>query len=665
MKIRSQIVIVSFSLVVISVACTSITAMRYFIDFMQKSAKEEAEHSIAGFKENIRADMERTRTFRDRLIENPDLPRLVSERDTEGLLKLTIPLLQAANVDIMMIAAADGKVLARPHDPKRFGDSVAANPDVQNALRGNTYEMFMTATSTRLGYYCGTPVRYNGRIVGVVRTAFYLENSNLVDKVKALFGAEATIFADKTMLSTTFQENGQRIAGTDAPQDVIDRVLQEGEDYFGDMGFLGSVYLTHYTPLKDPSSGKTVGMLFTGKPMEGMYSAIRISLAAVGMVSLVVLAAAFFVSFWLARRISKPLNRIALLSERGKNGDLTITEDDFDCRRRDELGTLAGSLSGMIAFQRAAVSQVISTSDTVTEHTKDLASLSQENSDAMRRTRSLIDEVSRLCNTNADAVEKGHMAISEMAHGAGAVAQMSVNGATSLEKTTKISKDAAESVNDLVEHIGIVDAKTMENQSKMKELSGSVSEISNFMGVITSIADQTNLLALNAAIEAARAGESGRGFAVVAEEVRKLAEDSRSASKNVDALVTTLSKTAGDAISATEDSVEIVKRITSMANVAVEGLNSGLREITSANEAIQSIAAVAEEQAAASSEITNAIDAISKGTGEISHKMSDLLGLSNQASTVGSSVSDAADEMYQSAEEMKELLSRFKVSAQR
>jgi hypothetical protein len=98
MKIRSQIIIVSFFLVVISVVCTSITAMQYFIEYMKKSAKDEAEYSIAGFKENIRADMDRTRAFRDRLMENPELPRLVSERDTDGLLNLTKPLLDAANV---------------------------------------------------------------------------------------------------------------------------------------------------------------------------------------------------------------------------------------------------------------------------------------------------------------------------------------------------------------------------------------------------------------------------------------------------------------------------------------------------------------------------------------------------------------------------------------
>jgi methyl-accepting chemotaxis protein len=102
----------------------------------------------------------------------------------------------------------------------------------------------------------------------------------------------------------------------------------------------------------------------------------------------------------------------------------------------------------------------------------------------------------------------------------------------------------------------------------------------------------------------------------------------------------------------------------SMANVAVDGLNTGMNEITSANEATQSIAAVAQEQAASSIDITNAIDAINKSTGEISHKMSELNDLSNQASTIGVSVSSAADKMYHSVEELKELLSHFKMNSQ-
>jgi methyl-accepting chemotaxis protein len=183
------------------------------------------------------------------------------------------------------------------------------------------------------------------------------------------------------------------------------------------------------------------------------------------------------------------------------------------------------------------------------------------------------------------------------------------------------------------------------------------------MNVITSIADQTNLLALNAAIEAARAGDAGRGFAVVAEEVRKLAEESRNASKSVAHLVTTLSKSAKDAISATEASVEIVENIKSMAQLTTEELNQALDEITSANEAIQSIAAVAQEQTAAGAAITRAIEELNRSTDTISAKMEKLHELSDHTASSGGSVSRSAEEMSQSAEEMRKVLAQFKMNS--
>jgi methyl-accepting chemotaxis protein len=665
LKIGAQIIVASFLLVVLAVACTSVTSIRYFSRYMQKSAGDEAQYSISGFEKTIADEMTITKNFRDQLTASTEFARILSQKDGEALYNFSKPLMEASKIDILVIADSDGVVLARPHDKDRVGDSIAGNADVQNALSGNTYEMFMTAASTKLGYYCGAPIKYDGEIVGMVRTALSLEDTNLVDNVKALFGTEATIFADKTRINTSIINGGKRVVGTDASPAVVDEVLQKGNDFVGEVTIFGEKYLAHYTPIKDPSNSKIAGMLFTGKSLTEMNTAIRSTIISVAAVSLVILLVAFIVSFWTARRISKPLARIVQLSERGSDGDLTITREDFDYNGGGELKTLVDSFSDMISSQRTTLSQVMDTSDSVTEHTKELASLSQENNTTMTQTKSLIGEVSSLCDANTEAVERGTMGISEMAQGANSVAKMSVDSADSLAKTTKISREAVQSVDSLVNSIGMVDTKTMENQKKIRELSNSVSEISNFMNVIASIADQTNLLALNAAIEAARAGDAGRGFAVVAEEVRKLAEESRNASKSVEELVSTLSRNAGDAISATEDSVDIVKEIMSMANVTVTGLNGALGEITSANEAIQSIAAVAQEQAAASSEITNAIEAINKSTGLISQKMSELNDLSNQAASIGSSVSVSADEMSQSAEEMRDALSHFKMSSQK
>jgi len=218
-----------------------------------------------------------------------------------------------------------------------------------------------------------------------------------------------------------------------------------------------------------------------------------------------------------------------------------------------------------------------------------------------------------------------------------------------------------DSVSGLVGDIRRVDEKTAENQEKIRVLSASVAEISNFMGVIGSIADQTNLLALNAAIEAARAGETGRGFAVVAEEVRKLAEDSRAASKSVEKLVTLLSRNADEAISASKQSVAIVSEIMSKADATADGLNNALAEITHVNESIQSIAAVAQEQAASSSDISRAVEDIKRSTEDITGTLTELNKLSDQATDIGKSVSGSARQMAQSALDLKDVLALFRI----
>jgi methyl-accepting chemotaxis protein len=496
----------------------------------------------------------------------------------------------------------------------------------------------------------------------MLRAAFSLEDESLVDQVKNLFGTEATAFAGKTRINTTLTEGGRRVLGTDAAQAVADAVLNGGKDYSGEIKIFGSRYMSHYSPIKDPDSGAIVGMFFTGKSMEDMYAAVTSAVVITALIAAVILAIAFIIAWRTARGISKPLSRITELAERGEEGDLTITRDDFGYNGADELATLVDSLSGMISSQSAALSRAVYTSDAVAEHAKKLTYLSEENNEAVSQTKSLIEEVSRLCQANSESAERGSAGVGEMARGADSVAQMSANCADSLAKTTKISHEAAGSVANLARNISIVDEKTIENQTKIRELSTSVSEISNFMNVITSIADQTNLLALNAAIEAARAGDAGRGFAVVAEEVRKLAEESRKASKSVEQLVATLSKNAKDAISATEASVEIVKNIKSMAQLTTEELNQTLEEITDANEAIQSIAAVAQGQTATGSSITHVIEELSKSTDTISTKMEELHGLSDQTASSGDSVSRSADEMSQSAEEMRKVLAQFKMN---
>jgi methyl-accepting chemotaxis protein len=662
LKIGTQILLVTFLVAIFTILGLSITSVYYFSNYAREESRKAVNQEMTGIKNYIEEHMRRVRSLRDNIGNNTLIADHVVARNTQALNEELLPLMKEAEVDTVVVTDMDGIVISIQHAPSLLGVSIADDEIVKQALNGKSMEMVMSGLTLKLGYYCSTPVRTkDGKIVGMARAALSLEDETLVDSIKALYNNEVTIFAGKTRINTTLTENGRRLVGTDATEAIQQAVLLEGKDVELSLPLFGKEYFAVYSPIKDPATGIIAGMYFAGKAAAAADDAIRSMMAAVGMVSAIVFIIATAISILTARRISKPLGQIVTLSERGRDGDLTIKKEDFNYDGGGELGALVEALSEMISAQYKAMSQVVVTSDEVTEHAESLSSLSDENASAMSNSASLIKKVSELCEVNAQAVDRSSMSVSEMATSADSVAKMTTDSAESLSKTTQMSKLAASSVSSLVHDIKQVDEKTNENQEKIRMLSSSVAEISNFMGVIASIADQTNLLALNAAIEAARAGEAGRGFAVVAEEVRKLAEDSRNASKSVEELVTLLSRNADEAISASKQSVEIVSAIMSKADATADGLNNALSEITHVNDAIQSIAAVAEEQAASSSEISRSVKEIEQSTDDITKTLAELNQLSDQAMGISKSVSDSAQQMAKGATDLKDVLSVFQI----
>ena len=189
----------------------------------------------------------------------------------------------------------------------------------------------------------------------------------------------------------------------------------------------------------------------------------------------------------------------------------------------------------------------------------------------------------------------------------------------------------------------------------------SVHNVSSFVSVITGIADQTNLLALNAAIEAARAGSVGRGFAVVAEEVRKLAEESAKAAQNVNGIIVELQNGAQESIKVTTESGRVVGEILLKSEQAQQELDEALKEMNKANDSIQNIAAIAQEQAASSKEVAESIDNATNSTIEMVSTISNISRAADETSHAAESVAEQSEVMAGHVQVMTETLSHFKL----
>ncbi len=368
------------------------------------------------------------------------------------------------------------------------------------------------------------------------------------------------------------------------------------------------------------------------------------------------------IALLIARMITRPLRTIVGLAERAKEGDLTILRADFAYEGKDELGVLVGALSEMVISQEATIQQVIAVAGKVSNGAENLSAISEETNAAMEEVKSSIDQVSTLVESNGAALQECNASIEEMSAGATMTANSATDSAEFIAQTTEVSNGAVKSVNVVIADMDQVNRKSQENETKIKELVGAVDKISGFVSVITSIADQTNLLALNAAIEAARAGEAGRGFAVVAEEVRKLAEESGRAAQNVNALISTLQDNAKGAITVTMESAEIVRNTLLQADKAQKELGSAVSEMQKANDSIQNIAAVAEEQAASSKEMAEAVDSATRSTMEIVDSVNNIRNATDETAHAAQGVAMQAQEMNEFVVQLRDTLAHFTVS---
>jgi len=301
-------------------------------------------------------------------------------------------------------------------------------------------------------------------------------------------------------------------------------------------------------------------------------------------------------------------------------GDLTIRmignyKGDL-AKLKNDLNMLGDSLSELIRQVNEAVQNTASSAMQISSTAEGLAAATQEQSAQADDVATAVEEMSRTITENAMSANK----TAEVAKENGRIAK---EGGQVVTLTVNKMRDIAKVVKNSAENI-----------QKLGESSKQIGEI---ISVIDDIADQTNLLALNAAIEAARAGEQGRGFAVVADEVRKLAERTTEATKQIAVMIKGIQSETEAAVNAMNKGNEEVNSGIELADKAGQSLQQILVSTQEVIDMINQIAAASEEQSATSEEISKNVTSISKVTAEsaqhveeVAHTADDLAKMTNQ-----------------------------------
>jgi methyl-accepting chemotaxis protein len=218
------------------------------------------------------------------------------------------------------------------------------------------------------------------------------------------------------------------------------------------------------------------------------------------------------------------------------------------------------------------------------------------------------------------------------------IAVNSVEVATMAERAANAALEGGEAIDQVVGKMADIEKTVNHSAVVVAELGVRSREIGQIVATISGIAGQTNLLALNAAIEAARAGEQGRGFAVVAEEVRKLAEQSQEAAKQIADLVGTIQSDTDKAVAAMNDGTREVK--------------NGSEVVNTAGETFRNIVELVQQVSAQIKESTAAIEKLADGSLQIVEGVSHVDQISRNTSLEAQTVSSATEEQCATLEEV-------------
>lgn len=311
-------------------------------------------------------------------------------------------------------------------------------------------------------------------------------------------------------------------------------------------------------------------------------------------------------------------------------GDLGMK---IEVKSDDENGQMAKTFNSMIGKFHDVIKEIRSSTD-------QLASASEE----LTSSAVLIANGSQAQGSKAAQVS---VAAQEMS-------------ATIIEVTRNVggAASAAREARDVAEKGGEIVARTIDSMDGISKTAKESSfiitnlgerskEIGNIVNVIDDIADQTNLLALNAAIEAARAGEQGRGFAVVADEVRKLAEKTMKATKEIGAMIKAMQNETGRAITSMESEVVAVNSGAALAKAAGDSLREIVAKVGVVTSMIEQISTASEQQSAA--------------TEQISGDMETVASVITETSASSRQIADASQEIAELASRLKDKIEIFKI----
>jgi len=410
----------------------------------------------------------------------------------------------------------------------------------------------------------------------------------------------------------------------------------------------------------------------------------------IGVAALAMLLTFIVVSI-LIKGIVGPITKVKIALQKMATGDITET---VKVNSRDEVGAMAKAYNETQKYLGNLIAQLKENSTQLTLASEQLAKASRQSSESTQQVATSSQQMAKgaqeqsiNAQETAKSIENLSGVINQLSKGAKEQSSGVQRAVTSITEVSKTMSEVAKNANQVAQgakqaaesaNVGAEKSRlTQDGMNKIQNVAGEVAkkldelgarsiEIGKIVAVIDDIAAQTNLLALNAAIEAARAGEQGRGFAVVSDEVRKLAERTATATKEIADLIGSVQKGVNEANQVMAGGSIAVGEGYDLAKQAGQALDQILRASNEVNAQVELISAKAQQVNVATNDLVQVIDSVGNITeqntaaseqmttsaSQVSKSIETVAGIAEENSAATEQVSAAAQEMSAQVEEI-------------
>ena len=657
LKLKQKLILYVLMLILVAIVAVTLPSLYFLADGLEKAYERQASQGLDGFNKLVESYKTTAKKQAELFAQHPDVIKAIEMQDKTALVNILGPLAQGAGLDAVTVSNDKGVVIARTHDTKN-GDSVIQQANVKAALAGEHIVIIEPGNINKLSVLAGAAVRNSqNRVIGVISASYALSRDAFVDRGKQMFGVETTVFLGDERVATTLVQNGKRANGTKLNADIAEKVIKQGQRYVGYAEIIGANYITVYAPLLG-NDNKPIGAIFAGLNSAELTAQKNRLLWLIGLIALAVLGVAIVFTWLLAKSITNPICKLVKGVSIVAAGDLT---QKVAIHSQDEIGILAENFNNMVDHLLSLVTRVNRLAQTLSTSSEELTASAELSSKASTQIATVIDVVAADAEKQLRSVEDAAAVVEQISAGIQQIAANANTVASTSAQSAEAAREGSKNVEMAVTQIGNIEHTVSHSAQVVTKLGERSKEIGQIVDTISGIASQTNLLALNAAIEAARAGEQGRGFAVVAEEVRKLAEKSQQAAKNIAGMVGEIQQDTTSAVAAMSEGTREVRlgsEVVTSAGKTFQKIFVSFNEVT---DQIKEISAAIQQIASGSQQIVASVRDIDRRSQETTSQAQTVSAATEEQSATMEEIASASQSLARMAEELTEAVRKFKI----